>query len=102
MPDGLPRMSQRGLFAARVSSIPVCPMRGAGGGRMQRGAYAAAIALGVCLGLTACAGSTTPLPDLRRASPSLSQQEQREAMEALSRKGSNHADNAVRAIEGQQ
>ncbi|MDH4982772.1 hypothetical protein [Hyphomicrobium sp. D-2] len=96
-------MSQRGLFAPACASVlPTRPLRSTGD-RILRAASGAAIAFGICLSLTACAGSTTPLPDLRRASaPSLSQQEQKEAMEALSRKGNHHADDAVREIEGQE
>lgn len=101
MPKPLPRMSQRGVLAPGRCVTPAARVRPAAHSALIGKGIRVAVLAGVCFSLAACAGSSTPLPDLRRASaPSLSQQEQKEAMEALSRKGSSHADNAVREIEG--
>ena len=100
MPEPLPRMSQRGLFAPGRCFIPLPRVVSGVGGRIIRSGAGAALLIGACCSLAACAGSSTPLPDLRRSSaPSLSQQERKDAMEALSRKGNTHADEAVREIE---
>ncbi|WP_157066696.1 hypothetical protein [Hyphomicrobium sulfonivorans] len=96
-------MSQRGLFAPACASVRLARPQRSGARRILRAAAGVAGSFGMCLSLAACAGSTTPLPDLRRASaPSLSQQEQKAAVEALNRKGNNHASDAVREIEGHE